>query len=392
MIYAPLQPETLADPFPVYQWLRQHQPIVWHADLHAWVVSRYEDCRRVLSDPANYPRNYVKLLSGVDANQEDMTIQSHDPPHSMPFRRAIAVAFERTDVESVCRASGDELDSLIASFVEGVPFEFMSQVSAPVAATFACRLIGLPQIPAGEYDSFFLRITRAMDSSLEPERQGPGVAATQELNALVEDALPHAEPGSIVYELQQLEEVQGMAPGYVRNTISAMFNAAYSTAYTSMGSFLKLMLENPNLAEQISSSQGYGAAVQELLRLTSPAQATMRFAAHDLELGGMSIRKTDPVITLLASANHDAARFERPEEFLPERSPNTHLGFGWGPHFCVGSMPAQQFLRHYLQRICKHVAKLEFSGQPRWLETVTLRCLESLPLVKTGGDARFHGE
>jgi cytochrome P450 len=301
----------------------------------------------------------------------------------MPFRRAIAVALERTDVESVCRSAGDELETLIVSCPENDSFDFMSRISAPVATTFACRLMGLPQISAGAYDSIFLRITRAMDSSLEPERQGPGVAATHELNALVADAMAHAEPGSIVYELLQDEEVRRMAAGYVRNTISAMFNAAYSTAYTSMGGFLKLILENPRVADQISTLQSHGAAVQELLRLTSPAQATMRFAANDLELGGMSIRKTDPVITLLASANHDSAQFERPDEFIPDRAPNAHLGFGWGPHFCVGALPAQQFLRHYLQRICWHIEDLHYSCQSRWLDTVTLRCLESLQLVKT---------
>ena len=387
MTYAPLQPATLADPFPVYQWLRQHQPVMWHAELHAWVISRYVECKQVLSDPANYSRNYVKLLSGVDGDPEHMTIQSHDPPHSLPFRRAIAVALERTDVESVCRAAGDKFDSLIALCLDRGPFEFMSQVSGPVATTFACRLIGVPEMPAGAYHSMFLRITRAMDSSLEPERQSPGLAATEELNALVADAMPHAELGSLLYELQRMDGVQGLSPGYVRNTISAMFNAAYSTAYTSMGSFLKLILENPCVAGKILSLESHGAAVQELLRLTSPAQATMRFASNDLELGGKAIRKTDPVITLLASANHDSAQFERPDEFIPDRSPSNHLGFGWGPHFCVGAMPAQQFLRHFLKRIGSHVAELEFSSQPQWLETVTLRCLESLQLVRKGGGA-----
>lgn len=391
MTYSPLHPDTLADPFSVYQELRQNHPVFWHEELHAWILSKYDDCKFALSDLEKFSRNPAQMLGLGEEDPEDMTIQSHDPPHSMPLRRAIAFAFERIDVEGICQSSGDELDARLISCLGEESFDFMSQVSAPVAIGFACRLIGLPLLPAEDYYSIFQRITRAMDSGLEPQRQKPGVIATAELNELVSASLATAPPGSIIYELLQDPRVQEMPKGYVRNTMSAMFNAAYSTAYTSMGSFLNRALTDPDLVKQITTCRSLEGAVQELLRLTSPAQASMRFAAQDLIIRGVQIKRTDPVVTLLASANHDSERFDRPGEFDPDRYSNAHLGFGWGAHFCVGAIPARTFLKHYLKRIDRCVSLVQLAGKPQWLDTVTLRCLKSLPLEKRS-DGGLMGE
>jgi cytochrome P450 len=262
----------------------------------------------------------------------------------------------------------------------------MSEVSAPVALNFACQLIGVPMIPGKDYYSIFLRITEAMDSGLDPKKQRPGVEATEELNEFITNSLPKAPPGSVIYELFQDPTVQQMPAGYVRLTISAMFNAAYSTAYASMGSFLKLALAEHDLTQKIMDCPSPDAAVEELLRLTSPAQATMRFAAQDICIRDVLIKRTDMVIGLMASANHDPERFPSPNEFDPNRHSIAHLSFGWGVHFCIGAMPARTFLRNYLTRLNQCVASLEPAEKPQWENTVTLRCLKTLPLKKRKRD------
>lgn len=382
MTYSPLHLDTLENPFSVYQELRQHHPVLWHKELHAWVLSKYDDCKFILSDHGKFSRNLHDLLGLGAGDLEDMTIQSHDPPHSMPLRRAISVAFQKVDLEGICKSSLDQLNREIASCPEEGFFNFMSEVSAPVALNFACLLMGVPQIHEKDYSSIFLRITEAMDSGLDPKRQRPGVEATSELNELITNSIPKSPPGSVIYELFQDPNVQKMPAGYVRNTISAMFNAAYSTAYASMGSFLNLALTEHDLTNKIMYCPSPDAAVEELLRLTSPAQATMRFAAQDLYIRDVLIKKTDMVIVLMASANHDPAQFDRPNEFNPNRHSIAHLSFGWGVHFCVGAIPARTFLRQYLTRLSKIVTSLKLAEKPQWENTVTLRCLKTLLLKK----------
>lgn len=381
-IYLPLHPDTLADPFPVFRRLQQEAPVVWHEKIFAWVVSRYSDCSRVLRYPAEFSRDPAKLLGLPAANPERMTIQSHDPPHPTPLRQALTVVINRLDIAAICHEAGQQLERCLSQQPAGLPFDFMSQAAAPTALRFACRLIGVPMMPVEVYDSIFVRVTRAMDSSLEPRRRKPGVEATKELHKLITEAYASAAPGSIIHELKRLPAATKLSAGYVRNTVSAMFNAAYSTAHTSMGSFLVLAMARPGLAQRIADSGEVAAGVQELLRFTSPAQATMRYAACDVVLSGAKIRKKAPVVTLMAAANRDPEHFEHPDDLVLDRSPNPHLGFGWGPHFCIGASLGQAFLGHFVRRLADWESELALAGEPSWLDTATLRCLHHLPIVR----------
>ena len=125
-------------------------------------------------------------------------------------------------------------------------------------------------------------------------------------------------------------------------------------------------------------------AINELLRFISPAQSTARFANSDTVLSGVAIRKNDPVVTLIASANRDPEVFERPDELVLDRMQNRHLSFGYGPHYCVGAKPAEDFLAQFVVRLLEWEDKLALCSEPTWLDTATLRCINTLPLIHRG--------
>lgn len=382
-LYQPLRAEALADPYPIFRRLRREAPIMWHDDLFAWVLSRNQDCRYVLQNPAQFTRDRRKL--GRQVPIEGMTIQSLDPPDQIPLRQALLRAIRRADIASACREACAELElSLIRQFV-GRPFDFMSQVAAPAAMRFACCLVGVPDLAPEGYFSIFLRLTRAMDRSLYAERYDAGEEATRELNDLIGQAVSSAAQRSVIYELYAVPRVAEMPAAYVCNTISATFNAAYSTTYSSMGSFLALALERPGLARRIVHSGNVAVGVQELLRFTSPAQSTRRYATRDTVIGGVVIRQNDPVLTLLAAANRDPDVFEYPDDLVLDRSPNPHLVFASGPHHCVGAVPAVEFLGEFVMRLADCESRLAAVGPPTWLDTFTLRCIDQLPIVRKGG-------
>jgi cytochrome P450 len=390
-IYAPLHPDTLANPYPIYRRLQREAPVFWHDKLFAWVLSRYDDCSGVLRSPTEFSRNPAKLLGVKGARIEEMTIQSHDPPDSIPLRQALAVTLNSIDIATVCRGAGDKLRQCLARQPVGRPFDFMSDAAAPTALHFACRLIGVPEMAPEDYGSIFVRMTRAMDRSLDESRYTAGLEATRDLNELILAAQSVAAPGSVIYDLNQVPHVKEMSAGYVRNTIAAMFNAAFSTARTSMGSFLAISFNHPGMAKRIVDSGLVAEGVQELLRFTSPAQATMRYCVHDTEISGITIRKNDQIVTLMAAANRDPEHFENPDALVLDRSPNPHLSFGWGPHFCVGAVPAQAFLEHFVRQLADWESQLTLAGEPRWLDTATLRCLNCLPVSRRGQSAVNEG-
>jgi cytochrome P450 len=382
-VYQPLDRDTIADPFPVFARLRQHAPVLWHEDLFAWVLSRYADCRRVLQDPVEFARDRAKLGPFARrAAAKGMAPHTLDPPEQIPLRRALIAAIGRTDVEGACGEACEELARRLVDQSVDHSFDFMSAAAAPAAIRFACRLIGAPDIAPDVYRPIFLGLTRAMDSSLDPQRGPPGQKSTEELNEVIAQALAAPVPGGVIDSLHRIPGVAEMPSAYVRNTLSAMFNAAYSTAYTSMGSFLALVLERPGLAARIAGSEKVFEGVQELLRFTSPAQATMRFAACDTMINGVQVRQNDPIVTLMAAANRDPEEFENPDDLVLDRSPNRHLSFGWGPHYCIGAGPGSRFLEHFVVRLADWESRLDLVGTPTWLDTATLRCLDSMPVAR----------
>ncbi len=376
-LYQPLDPETIANPFPTYHRLLRETPIFWHDSLYAWVLSKYHDCRQVLQDTERFTRDRRKL--GRHVPVEGMTIQSIDPPELMPLRQAVLHAVWRTDMAGASGAACEALESCLRRLSVGRAFDFMSELAAPVAVRFASRLVGIPDMPPESYRSTFLRLTRAMDRSMYAEHHESGVEATRELNAVIDSAQASAPPGSMLHELHTVPGIAAIHPAFVRNTVSAAFNAAYSTAYSSMASFLVLCLERPGLAGRIVATGNVAAGVKELLRYTSPAQMTSRTATCDTVIGGVNIRENDPVITLIAAANRDPEVFDRPDELVLDRNPNPHLSFGYGSHRCIGTKPAEDFLSHYIEHLAGWESRLKLVGSPTWLDTATLRCIDELP-------------
>jgi len=379
-LYDPLGAETLADPYPIFRRLQREAPVVWHEGLYAWVLSQYGDCRQVLRDPERFTRDRRKLGRPVPAS--GMTIQSLDPPDQLALRQAVVHALLQADVAVACREACAEFDRRLSGQPVGRPFDYMAEAAAPAAMRFACRLIGVPEQAPEAYQSIFLRITRAMDSAVDPRRGEAGNAATAELNDLIAEARSSAPPGSMIHALHAQPGVPEMSSDYVRNTISATFNAAYSTAHASMGSFLVLALERPGLARRIVEGGQVAAGVHELLRYTSPAQSTGRYATCDVVIGGVEIRRNDPVVTLIAAANRDPEVFDRPDDLVLDRTPNPHLAFASGPHRCVGARPAEEFLSRFVERLAHWESQLVLAGPLDWLDTATLRCLDRLPAAR----------
>jgi cytochrome P450 len=169
-----------------------------------------------------------------------------------------------------------------------------------------------------------------------------------------------------------------MADTYVQNTVSAIFNASYSTLFASTGAVVQLLMQRPDVLERLRDPALMGTGVDELVRFTAPAQGTSRVATCATAIGGTPMERGDVVITMFAAANRDPARFDRPEELVLDRTPNPHLGFGWGPHICVGARLATVWLHELIGRLHR-APTLVPAGEARWMRSATLRNLELLP-------------
>jgi cytochrome P450 PksS len=158
-----------------------------------------------------------------------------------------------------------------------------------------------------------------------------------------------------------------------------------TTTHLISGSVYELV-KNPKLRDWLSEDWSRAnLAVEEFLRFVSPVQFTKpRFVRRDVDLGGVTVRKGDKIMAMVAAANMDPAANEDPEKLDLARPPNRHLAFGTGIHFCLGHQLARIEAKCALQALFTRWPKLEMAvpdSQIRWRERPGLRALAALPVV-----------
>ena len=121
-------------------------------------------------------------------------------------------------------------------------------------------------------------------------------------------------------------------------------------------------------------------AVEEVIRWASPVNYMARTATRDVELHGQLIRTGEVVTLLYSSANRDESVFDDPDRFDVRRSPNHHLGFGFGPHFCLGATLARIELRAILEVLIPRVTRFELAGPVLRARSSFLNAIKELPL------------
>lgn len=387
LLYRPLDLETIKNPHPIYDRLRTEAPVLWHDQTRSWVLSRYEDCRFVLTNHYVFARDQrrvgMKLLS---SSQDNMQVQ--DPPTLTEFRLLLSDAFKRQDLSKIISASRSRLEVGVLQRSPNAPFDFMSDVATDVALHLSLQLIGAAENCPSNYHAIFEGIARQMDSKIDSSRSSDGIEGTAALRSLMESWLAAPTSVGLIGALRGKLPSRKFDNDYVRNTMCGVFNACYSTLYAITGSVFLVMLQNRHLMKLLGQGVATDVAAQELIRYISPAQGSTRHAVAPIEIGNKKIQRGDAVITLFSAANRDPDKFYAPAEIMLQRSPNPHIGFGWGSHFCIGASVASAWVRELLSFLQANHEMLTLVGEPTYMNLATLRCLKELNLTansETGG-------
>lgn len=376
--YDPLSPAVLADPYPVYAQLREKAPVFWHEQMQSWTVTRYRDCREVLRNHRTFARDRRRV--GIDVPEFAQNLQSLDPPQHAPLRSLLMNAFRTQDLDDAARRTRGQVRELFTRLSDLEEFDWIHEVAAPVALTLTSELFGIEEPDLDSYVGIADAITRRMDAGLDPAVIPAGDRARRQLNALSDAWLADSRrcPGL----LTTIHETAGKADvpeHYIRNSTGTLFNASYGTVFAAAGNVVLTLLQHPGTLERFRDPSLASTGVDELIRYDGPAQATSRIAAERTVLGGQVIEAGQPVITLLAAANRDPEEFESPEELVLDRSPNRHLGFGWGAHACLGAMFGHVAIREIILSLLEAPA-LRLTGHPVRRTTATVRSMDTLPV------------
>lgn len=377
--YDPLDPATLANPYPVLAATRDAEPVFWHEGMRSWTLTRYADCVAVLRDHERFARD--RRRAGQVVAEPSLSVQSLDPPAQAPVRSLFMNALRAQDLDGIEHRARDLLARRFDQLEDRGEFDVMAEVAAPLSVAVISDLLGVDEPDVTSFAAVSDAIMRSMDVGLDPATAEPGRIARLELSELVESWFrTSGRPGLLSHVRNHVQQAAGVdLDVYVRNTARVMFQGGYSTMVAAVGNAVHTLLRHPTALERMRDPAVLRTGVDELVRFDGPVQGTSRIATVSCDIGGVAVKAGQTVTVLFAAANHDPAQFPEPERLLLDRSPNRHLGYGWGTHSCIGTAPAQTALRALVASLLERSTPLRAAGSPRRRRTATMRAFDALP-------------
>jgi pimeloyl-[acyl-carrier protein] synthase len=397
-LYHLLDPEVLANPYPLYHRLRNEDPVHWDPYLHAWIVTRYADVIDVLhhysADRTPTPEQLSTMgLAALNPIAEVMVRQMLflDPPNHTRLRALASAAFTVRRVEQLRSHIQEIMDGLLDRVISKGQMDLIADFASPAPAIVTAELLGVPVADHEKLKDWssdfaemlgnfqhnpdrFPKILRSVSSMTEYFRS---TMKEQRVNA--KDGLVSAMMAATVDGAKLTEDE------IIANLIVTMVGGQETTTNL-IGNGVLTLLRNPESLQRLREDATLiPSAVEELLRYESPSQHTARLAPADVELGGKQIKKRQAVIAVMGAANRDPERFPDPDRLDIERKDNRHVAFGWAAHFCFGAQLARIEGQIALETILRRLPglTLDTSLPLVWRHNLGLRGLTGLPITFT---------
>ncbi len=401
-LYHLLDPEVLADPYPLFHQLRTEDPVHWDPFLHAWVVTRYKDVVTVLHDYSAErtptPEQLAEMgLASLNPIAEIMVKQMLflDPPAHARLRGLASQAFTPQRVEVLRSHIREITDRLLDKVQAKGHMDVIADLAEPLPCIVTAEMLGVPVDDYQQLKAWSQDFAEMLGNFQHNAERAPRIlASVVEMADYFRSAMreQRLDPRDGLVSSLMNAEIQGdrlSEEEVIANCIVTMVGGQETTTNL-IGNGVLALLRNPDQLETLRCNFSLiPSAVEELLRYESPSQHTARLAPEDTILGGRRIRKRQAVIAVMAAGNRDPERFPDPDRLDITRADNRHLAFGWAAHFCFGAALAriegQVAFELMLRRLPHWVLE---PTRLVWRSNLGLRGLTSLPLHF--GDARSH--
>ena len=398
--YRPNDPAVLANPFPLYRRLRDDDPAHWSPRLKAWVLTRYEDVKRVCLDTtmsSDRLRPFFATLPPPEAAKVaelarylTLWMVFRDPPEHTRLRRLAAKVFHVRSMHAL-RPNVERLTHwLLDSLSEKQEFDFIADFAGPLPALVIMDMLGAPREELARMkrlsDEMALFIGSARDASGKYERAS---AATREMAGIFRElvsARRAAPQRDLLSELVALDDAgDRLSDDELVATCILLLFAGHETTTHHLANGLRALLAFPGELEKLRANRLLApAAVEELLRYDGPIGAQVRIVQEPHALHGKPLQAGDRVFLLMNAANRDPRAYDDPERLDLERNGVPHLTFGFGAHICLGFPLARLEGQIALPAVLARWRHLELAGEPpEWMDSMVLRGMKTLQLRAT---------
>jgi nocardicin N-oxygenase len=387
----PIPRQTPNEPPCEYAKLRAEQPvcpIALPTGHPAYLVTRYEDVKTVLSDH-RFSREAL-FRDGAPRAQlvepDSNSIISMDAPRHTVIRNLINRTFTprraeklRPTIELVVTELLDEMARQTG------PVDLNEYLARPMALRIICELLGIPvedQHKFGSWCDHFMSLTKYTAEEI--------IRSNTEMRRYFEDLveIKRAEPGPDLLSqlVKAMDEEEKITHEELISMGVMLLLAGHDTTVTVTGGGAIMLMTHPEQMALVREDPSrWNAAIEEIIRMVTPGDGTfIRVALEDMELSGCPVPAGSAVIAPISSANRDSSVFSDPDTMDILRDDNKHIGFAYGTHFCVGSALARAELQIGLRMLFERFPTLHLAipaDELRWRTTAALGGYEEIPVL-----------
>ncbi|MEU8647766.1 cytochrome P450 [Streptomyces sp. NPDC048674] len=375
--------------------VRTEQPVYLHPATDRgspfWVVSRHADVMAVLQDAERFSSQPGNMMSSLHKPGGDPAagkiLALTDAPRHNAMRTILLKAFSPRIRKGVTDKLQQRVDQILGHGVGTGTFDFAKEVAEVIPMGTICDLLGFPSTD----HKYVLDLSReAVSADDEGQTEEDVWLSRNELLIYSQEIIEtrREDPQDDLISAMATCRINGepMTDDEVVVNCYGFILAGDHTSRLAMVGALLAFAQHPEQWRALKEGRvSIASAVEEIVRWTTPAMHIGRTATADVTIGGRTIREGEHVILWITSANRDETVFPDPHRFDLARTPNKHLGFGFGPHFCFGSYLGRAEIAAVLKTLVSRVDRIELTGDPKALYSTFLRGYSSLPVSLVAG-------
>jgi len=386
-----------ANPFPFYARLRAEAPVfpvTLPTKQRAWLVTRYDDALGVLTDE-RFAKDRLNAMSPAQLKKApwlpplfkplERNLLGVDAPDHTRLRARVHKAFTPRRIAEMRDQIQTVTDELLDAAAPRGGMDLIADFALPLPLTMIGRILGVPD---ADHDKFH-RWTRAFVAA--GTHRNPVVLVPTllrfmgYLKKLIRERRAHPADDLITALVEAQEGRDHLSDDEVLAMLFLLLSAGHETTVNLIGSGVLALLEHPDQLALLRHDPAHGkTAIEELLRFVCPAEmATERYAREAITIAGTTIPRGELTLAVIASANRDAAHFDHPDALDLTRTPNKHLAFGHGAHYCIGAPLARLEGQIALTTLVQRMPHLRLGIAPEqvhWRGGFILRGVETLPV------------
>ena len=375
-------PEFIRDPYPVLAEIRNLGKPVWHESMQLWLAATHADASTVLRSKTlgrvftpHEPDDVWETFNWLHA---DSIMENEGTKHTR-LRTLVSKAFNRSQIERLA----PRIDAIIVELLNNCEakkeFDLLADFAEPLPVRVIAELLGVSKTDEHQLRPWSQAIVKMYEFEVSPEEESQAEIASREFAAMITDMVIVRKKNptdDLVSELAQVEDSgEKLTLRELIATCVLLLNAGHEASVNAFGNGFVASMKDQKASSLLRTNPRAISepAVEEFLRFDAPLQLFERTALADTEIGSVTIKTGQKIAALLGSANRDEKVFSKADAIDLTRTPNNHIAFGGGIHFCLGAPLARLEMNRSLPALFEKFPAISIIKEPIQRQSFVLR-------------------